>query len=102
MFYLALILIVYLLTNALMMILAPADWYQIVPDVSQTGGFNAHFIRDIGFAFLLSGLGITWRLLDSVRGKAAALLGAFFLLLHAGYHLLETIVSNHHVRNFSA
>lgn len=100
MFYLALILIVYLLINGLMMILAPADWYQMVPGVSQTGEFNGHFITDIGFAFILSACGITWRLLDAVRGKSAALIGAFFLLLHAGYHLFETMVSNHHAGNF--
>lgn len=96
MFYIALMLTLYLVLNGLMMILLPGEWFQMVPGVSETGGFNAHFIRDIGFAFLLSGCGMSWRLLDPVRGRAAALFAAGFLTLHASYHALETTLSSHH------
>ena len=96
MFYVALMLTLYLLLNGLLMIILPAEWFQMVPGVSDSGGFNAHFIRDIGFAFVLSGFGISWRLLDPIRGRAAAFFAAGFLILHACYHLLETILSNHH------
>lgn len=96
MFYTAIMLALYLVLNGLLMILLPSEWFRMVPGVAETGGFNAHFIRDIGFAFLLSGCGMSWRLLDPVRGRAAALFGGGFLALHAGYHLFGALLSNHH------
>jgi len=96
MFYPALILVIYLVSNGLTMVIAPLEWYHAVPGVSHTGGFNAHFIRDIGFMFVLSGGGVAWRLVDATRGKAAALIASGFLLLHASYHLVEMIFTNQH------
>ena len=37
------------------MLVAPGVWYVMVPGVVMTGPFNAHFIYDIGMAFLASG-----------------------------------------------
>ncbi|MEM7469331.1 MAG: hypothetical protein AAF387_20940 [Pseudomonadota bacterium] len=94
--YLAFILILYLVTNGLFMIFNPAEWYALVPGVAETGEMNAHFITDIGFMFLLAGVGIIWRLLDPVRGRSAAIIGAGFLSLHAFFHLYGTLLIPHH------
>lgn len=100
MFYLALLLVSYLGLNGVYMLVAPETWFHAVPGVSDTGGFNAHFITDIGFMFLLAGIGILWGLIDPIRARSAALIATGFLVLHAGFHCYETLFSNHHGSNF--
>lgn len=80
-----------LAANALTMLFLPRDWYNAMPGVPYTGALNMHFVRDIGCAYLVSGIGLAWR---AWRGPAAGLValpGALFLLLHAGVHLGETL-----------
>ena len=61
--------------NGAFMMMAPAAWYPIFPGVVQSGPFNAHFIRDIGAAFLVAGVGFVWFANDS-RARPAALAAA--------------------------
>jgi hypothetical protein len=52
-----------------------------------TGPFNAHFVRDIGFAFLASGAGL---MLGARKGRDAAVLaiaGAVWPALHGLFHV---------------
>jgi hypothetical protein len=68
------------------MLLAPARWFARVPGVPAP--FNAHFVRDIGIAYLVAGVGIAglaWR----ERARPDALAGAAFLALHALLHAVE-------------
>lgn len=71
--------------NGLAMIVAPFAWYGAVPGVAETGPFNPHFIRDIGCAYLVTGiaLGLAGRNIE----LHAAIPGAAFLVLHALVHL---------------
>ena len=96
MFYFGLLLIAYLLVNGIFMIFAPQLWFQTVPGVTESGTFNAHFVTDVGFAYLLTGAAIIWRLIDPLRARSAALFGAGFLILHAAFHCYGTIVTPHH------
>ncbi len=73
--------------NGSFMLLDPAAWYAAVPGVS--GPMNAHFIRDIGFIYLLSALAL---LLATRRPRQFALwagLGTAWPALHALFHLGE-------------
>jgi hypothetical protein len=75
------------LANGLHMLLAPLGWYGAVPGVALTGPFNAHFIQDVGMAFIASGAGL---LLGARKGRDAALFacaGAAWPALHALIHL---------------
>ena len=72
----------------LVMLMAPRTFYDGVPGVPETGPFNPHFIRDIGCAFLVAGVGLAWGAADS-RGRAAAVAGAAFLWLHAIVHVWD-------------
>lgn len=82
-----------LVLNGLVMLIMPGGWYAGVPGVSGTGPFNDHFVRDIGAAFIATGLGAAWA---ARRGERGALLpAAIFLGLHAGLHLVETLVAGH-------
>jgi len=80
-----------LAANGLAMLLGPQAWYAAIPGVAYTGPLNTHFIRDIGCAYLASAAGLAWRAWRPGQGAPAALLGAGFLLLHAGVHLGEAL-----------
>ncbi len=83
-----------LAANGLYMLLAPQDWYQSIPSVPHTGPFNAHFVRDIGCAYLACGVGLAvgvWR----TRWMLPATLPALtFLGVHAALHAWEALFAH--------
>ena len=82
-----LLLAVYFAGLAAWLILLPLTFYQSIPGVPETGPFNDHFSRDVGFAFLVSAAGLC---LGTIRGdKTLALLGAAFPMLHGLFHLVS-------------
>jgi hypothetical protein len=49
------------LVNGLWMLFFPLAWYTDLPaGVPHTGPFNAHFVRDIGVAFIVAAIGLAW------------------------------------------
>jgi hypothetical protein len=75
------------IVNGLAMLVAPGVWYVVVPGVAMTGAFNAHFIYDIGMAFLASGAMLA---MGARLGKSAAVYacaGATWPVLHALIHI---------------
>ena len=84
-----------LAANGLLMLLDPAQWYAIVPGVSETGPLNPHFVRDIGAAYVVTGVAIAWLARDA-RAVPAALAGALFLTLHALVHVADAIAGRLH------
>ena len=76
------------LGNGAFMVLAPEGWWPAAPGVEETGAFNAHFVRDVGAAYLAAGLGLGWFALRP-REQAAAIVGVVFLGLHALFHLID-------------
>jgi uncharacterized protein YjeT (DUF2065 family) len=84
-----------LAANGLFMLAAPADWYVTVPGVTETGPFNAHFVRDIGVAYLVAGATLIWFALDRAA-RPAALAGAAFLALHALVHVWDAAAGREH------
>ena len=75
--------------NGLAMLAMPKTWFWSVDGVSLTGGYNAHFIRDIGMVYLLAGAAM---FAGMVRPAQRALLwgaAAGWLLSHALFHLWE-------------
>jgi hypothetical protein len=79
------------LGNGLIMLADPFGWYDLVGTVKATGPANAHFIRDIGLAYLLSAalLGYAAGLLALRWG--AGLAGAGWLLAHGLLHVWEVM-----------
>jgi hypothetical protein len=82
--------------NALWMLAAPLDWYNHIPGVTDTGPANAHFIRDIGCAYLVAALALLWLAVMPARAWPAALAAGAFLLLHAGTHVWDTVAGREH------
>ncbi|CAN7244614.1 hypothetical protein LJR219_000989 [Phenylobacterium sp. LjRoot219] len=77
--------------NALFLLLAPLAWYDSVPGVTATGPFNAHFVRDVGAAYLVAAGGLAafaWRPREA---RPALFAAAAFLTLHAAIHVFDAV-----------
>jgi hypothetical protein len=76
--------------NGLWMLLAPADWYQRLPaGVPDTGPLNAHFVRDIGAAFLTIGVAFGVAAFRAGMRRAVLAFATLFFVLHAAVHVLD-------------
>ena len=104
--WLFLILGVGALANALWMLAGPMHWYTDLPAaVPDTGPFNAHFVRDIGCAFLTLGIGLIWAAVSQRHRLPLAVISAIFLGAHALLHVYDTargsLDSNHWQLDFA-
>ena len=75
--------------NGLAMLFAGLWWYGVVPGVTATGPYNPHFVRDIGAAYLVTGLGAAWFAWKPREGWPALVAGAAFLTLHSAIHIFD-------------
>jgi len=91
---LAIILGALMAANGVFMFVDPPSWYATVPGVPETGPLNLHFVRDIGIAFVVSGVAIIWGQFGG--GWKTTALGAAFLAMHSLLHIGETIMGHHH------
>jgi len=74
----------YYLLLGIIILLAPIHFYQNTPGVSMMGPYNAHFIRDVSFAFIASGAGL---LLGAVQSlKSTIIVAALWPFMHALFH----------------
>jgi len=78
-------LVAYYLATGVYIAVLPLDFYQNGPGVSATGPYNMHFLRDVGFAFLVSSAAIAYGLYRNQ--KAVMVFGALWLLIHGLFHL---------------
>ncbi len=75
---------VFYLLNGVRMIANPQGFFDGTAGVSATGGYNVHFIVDIGFAFLVSAGAMAagvW-----LRRRSLILAGLAWPVLHAAFH----------------
>lgn len=93
---LALLLCLGFAVNALWMLVIPFHWYAHIPGVTETGPANAHLIRDVGCAFLVTALALLWFAVAPIRAWPAVLAGGAFLSLHASVHVWDTIAGREH------
>lgn len=75
--------------NGLVMLVLPQTWFWSVDGVSLTGGYNAHFIRDIGMVYLLSGIAMFAGLARPTGRPLLWGAAAAWLMSHAVFHLWE-------------
>jgi len=85
---LAIILAIFHGANGLVMLFAPETWYASVPDVTETGPLNQHFVRDIGLAFIAAAAAMALFARDAAK-RMLLVPAAVFLGGHAGLHLIE-------------
>ncbi len=84
----------YLITGLYLMV-APMHFYMTAPGVVDTGPYNMHFIRDVGFAFTLSALGMGYGIRE--RLKPLVLFGASWLVTHGAFHLVLYLGHHDHM-----
>lgn len=78
--------------NALWMLAGPMHWYVELPAaVPDTGPFNPHFVRDIGCAFLTTGIALLWAERSPKFRFPLTMVSAIFLAAHAGLHAYDTL-----------
>jgi hypothetical protein len=92
---LALLLGLALAANGLWMLVDPGLWYALIPGVPETGPLNPHFVRDIGCAYLVTGIALGG-LAFELGSPAAASVGAAFLTLHALVHVADDAAGHGH------
>lgn len=81
------------LANGVWMLLGPESWYGNIPAaVDDTGDFNPHFIRDIGLAYSISGLGFIWAFYNISRCRIVHIGQTLFVGGHAGLHVLDILL----------
>ncbi|WP_284124696.1 hypothetical protein [Parerythrobacter aestuarii] len=88
---------IFALLNGMVMLIAPAGWYAALDTVQATGPSNAHFIADIGLAYMVSGLLILFASANPALRWGSALAGALWLGGHGLLHVHEALtgVSDH-------
>jgi len=80
------------LGNGVWMLVDPAGWYVELPAaVPDTGPLNAHFVRDIGSAFVVMGAGLLVAAFRPALRLPLVLLTSLFYWLHALVHVTDTL-----------
>lgn len=75
--------------NGFAMLLAPKRWFWSVDGVALTGGYNAHFIRDIGMVYLLTAVAMFAGIARPAQRVLLWGAATAWLLSHALFHLWE-------------
>lgn len=78
-------LVVYYLLTGLYIAGLPLVFYENAPGVADTGPYNMHFLRDVGFAFTVSSVALAYGLRQ--RLKPVLVFGAAWLVIHGLFHL---------------
>jgi hypothetical protein len=74
--------------NGVWMLVDPSHWYHHLPaGVPDTGPLNAHFVRDVGCAFLVFSGALFWAHRAPQWRTPLVLTTASFYLAHAALHL---------------
>jgi hypothetical protein len=79
------------LLNGTMMVWNPLNWYQSLSTVQTTGPFNQHFVRDIGLAYITSGILLGYAARFPSGRWLAALAGVLWLTMHGAFHVWELL-----------
>lgn len=88
----ALLLGLAMLGNGVFMTMAPESWYWMVPGVPDRGPFNQHFVRDIGFIYMLAGAAFIYGSVYTRHRLTLWLMPTAWLVCHAIFHIWEVVV----------
>ena len=77
--------------NGMFMLFDPFGWYDFVGTVKATGPANAHFIRDIGIAYCVSGWILFYASLNPALRWGGALVANLWLGFHGVLHIYEVV-----------
>lgn len=79
------------LANGLWMVADASGWYTGIPAaVPDFGPLNEHFVRDIGGAYTMMGIGLAWAAFDGRARFPVVALVTIFYWAHAFVHVYDT------------
>jgi len=93
--WIAAILGVFNAANGLGMLFAGSMWWNSVPGVPDTGPYNAHFVQDVGAAFLVAGITLLVRAWRPAYWPAAVA-GSGFPVVHGLIHVVMIVTGHDH------
>ena len=83
------------LLNGAWMLFFPQSWYNDLPaDVPHTGPFNAHFVRDLGVAFLVAAVAFAWSARNIDRSYPVHIGLTLFFTGHALIHVVDIMTAH--------
>ena len=88
--------------NAVWMITSPETWFNSIPGVEDTGPFNAHFVKDVGAAYLAFATNLILALRYLHARFQLVLAGSLFMITHAMFHLFDQAGNLSHHSHFLA
>jgi hypothetical protein len=75
------------IANGIYMLYRPDHWFYNLPAaIPDTGELNAHFIRDFGLAYMISGLGFLWSCFHLAKCRLVHMANTLFVSGHAVLH----------------
>lgn len=77
------------IVNGLVMLFASEPWFTRI--AADTGPFNEHLVRDVGAAFVTSGIASVWAARAPQLRAALAATAALFLGLHGLIHVADVL-----------
>ena len=80
--------------NALWMLASSTSWFRMIPGVEDSGEINPHFVRDVGIAYLLCGVGALWCAANINQARYVHIGVTAFISLHALLHIIETLTGH--------
>src|SRR5210317_1771716 len=82
---------IYGVGNGIFMLVEPIGWYNFIGTVKATGPANEHFIKDVGIAFLVSGVLLAYAAINPVMRWGTAVVGNLYLTFHGILHIYEVL-----------
>lgn len=77
------------LGNGLLIVLFPQQWYLCIANPERAALYNAHFVTDVGTAYLTIGAALAWAALRPAFAFPLTMIALLFSSLHALHHLYE-------------
>ena len=78
-----------LMVNGLWMLSTPEHWFWSVPGVANTGDFNPHLVKDVGFTYALLAAGLLLAIF-SIGSRGTLLVAcSLWLVAHAILHVVD-------------
>jgi hypothetical protein len=77
--------------NGIFMLVEPIGWYNFIDTVKATGPANEHFIKDVGIAFLVSGMLLIYAAINPIMRWGTAVVGNLYLTFHGVLHIYEVL-----------
>ncbi|AXQ29168.1 hypothetical protein D0B54_10930 [Solimonas sp. K1W22B-7] len=77
------------LANGLLMVTFTQQWYLCIANPLRAALYSAHFVTDVGTAYLTIGAALLWAALRPARALPLVAMALLFSALHAVHHVGE-------------